>query len=444
MRLSIIKRPSWVVLFGVALMAGLLAWTRGVSDRSTPFTIAIGAVYPTSASPPYAGALALDARSGHVFVATTIGIRILNIRTGAVVGTIPRASYGDSYGEPLTLATDTAIGHIVVVTGDGIQVLDGRTGAIVHSVAMPMYLLAVAVDQRSGHAFILDLGGRVSGGRVVVLDTRSGRLLHITMVAGGDTRGDMGDIAVDGRARRVFVTKPAAGTVSVLDARTGAALTTTLVDLDRSFGTLAVAAGDGHVFVAGQTGISMLDRRGRTALRRVALGAAPVAMVVDERTHRLVAGDDVLDAFGNAHGITGVSVFDTRSGALLRTIQVASSDSIAALAVDERRGRALVALQGATDPLDGQTFTAPGRVLVLDMRTGALVRTIDAGYAPQAMAVDERDGRIVILNAAVRVRVPDRWAWIPRWTRRWVPFLPSSGPSTRAAPGEVRILDVTR
>ena len=439
MHLSIVNRLSRAVLFGTALMVGLLAWTRDTGHRSTPSTIAIGAVYPASTGPPYARALALDARSGHAFVATTTGIRVLDIRTGATVRTIPHE--GD--GEPLALATDTSTGHIIVVTGSDIQVLDGQTGAIVHRVAIPMYPLATTVDQRVGHAFVLDLGGRVSGGRVVVLDTRSGHPLPRMVIVRGDKR-DLGDIAVDERAGRVFVTKRAAGTVSVFDTRSGALLATTLVDLHRSFGTLAVAPTDGHVFVAGQTGVSMLDSRGRTVLRRTALGAAPVIMAVDERAHRLVAGDDVLDAFGNAHGITGVSVLDTRSGALLRTVQVAPSDSGAALAVDERRGRILVALQGATDPLDGQTFTAPGRVLVFDAGTGALVRTVVAGYAPQAMAVDERDGRIMVLNDAVKVRVPDRWAWIPRWARRWVPFLPSSGPSTRAMPGEVRILDVTR
>jgi len=355
------------------------------------------------------------------------------------VGAIPHE--GD--GEPLALATDTSTGHIIVVTGSGIQALDGRTGAIVHRVAMALYPLATTVDQRVGHAFVLDLDGRVSEGRIVVLDTRSGHPLPGMVIARGDKR-DLGDIAVDERAGRVFVTKPAAGTVSVFDTRSGALLATTLVDLDRSFGTLAVAPTDGHVFVGGQMGVSMLDSRGRTVLRRTAIGAAPIAMVVDERAHRLVAGDDVLDAFGNAHGITGVSVLDTRSGALLRPVQVAPSDTSAALAVDARRGRILVALQGATDPLDGQTFSAPGRVLVFDAGTGALVRTVAAGYAPQAMAVDERDGRIVILNAAVRVRVPDQWAWIPRWTRRWLPFLPPSGPSTRVAPGEVWILDPSR
>lgn len=439
MHLSIVNRPSRAVLFGAALMVGLLVWTRDTGYRSAPSTIAISAVYPASTGLPYAGALALDARSGHAFVATTTGIRVLDIRTGATVRTIPH----EGGGEPLALATDTSTGHIIVVTGSGIQVLDGQTGAIVHRVAMALYPLATTVDQRVGQAFVLDPGGRVSGGRVVVLDTRSGHPLPRMVIVRGDTR-DLGDIAVDERAGRVFVTKPAASTVSVFDTRSGALLATTLVDLDRLFGTLAVAPTDGHVFVAGQTGVSMLDSRGRTVLRRTALGAAPVIMAVDERAHRLVAGDDVLDAFGNTHGITGVSVFDTRSGALLRTVQVAPSESGAALAVDARRGRILVALQGATNPLDGQTFIAPGRVLVFDARTGALVRTVVAGYAPQAMAVDERDGRIVVLNDAVKVRVPDRWAWIPRWARRWLPFLPSSGPSTRAMPGEVRILDVTR
>lgn len=155
MRRLIINHPLHATLLAVALMVGLLVWARGARDTSALSTIAIGAVYPTSVSPPYTGALAIDVRSGHVFVATTTGIRVLDMRTGAVLRTIPRESYGVGYGEALALAADMATGHIIVVTGGGIQVLDSRTGAPIHSVATPMYPIAVAVDQRVGHAFVV-------------------------------------------------------------------------------------------------------------------------------------------------------------------------------------------------------------------------------------------------------------------------------------------------
>ncbi len=143
MRRPIINLPVRVTLLAVALVVGLLAWAYGARHRSAPSTLAIGAVYPTSASPPpYTGALALDMRSDHVFVAATTGTRVLDMRTGTVLRTIPRA--GD--GAPLSLTADTSTGHIVVV-GNGIQVLDGRTGAVVHSVVTPMYRSVVVPDR---------------------------------------------------------------------------------------------------------------------------------------------------------------------------------------------------------------------------------------------------------------------------------------------------------
>ena len=113
-----IARPSRAVLLAVALAGGLFAWTRGAHDGSALPAIAIGAVYPTSANPPYTGALAVDARSGHAFVATTTGIRVLDMRTGAVLRTIPRESFGVDYGEALALTADASTGHVVVATAE--------------------------------------------------------------------------------------------------------------------------------------------------------------------------------------------------------------------------------------------------------------------------------------------------------------------------------------
>src|SRR5690349_730749 len=83
-------------------------------------------------------------------------------------------------------------------------------------------------------------------------------------------------------------------------------------------------------------------------------------------------------------GLTLLAGVVARRGAVanpvLRTIAVGQSP--AALAVDERTGRAFVVNSG------------DNTVSVLDTRTATLLRTIGVGWAPLTIAVDERAGRV--------------------------------------------------
>jgi hypothetical protein len=82
--------------------------------------------------------------------------------------------------------------------------------------------------------------------------------------------------------------------------------------------------------------------------------------------------------------------------------------------------------------------------VVLDERTGALLRSLVVGPAPVSLAVDEATGHVVVLTVGGQVPIPDPWSRLPPWLRRRLPFLPLRPSALRAVPPGVSVLDVTR
>jgi DNA-binding beta-propeller fold protein YncE len=120
-------------------------------------------------------------------------------------------------------------------------------------------------------------------------------------------------VAVDAQTARVFVANAGSldgqgrsrgdGSVSMLDARTGAVLRT--LSTVQSPSVLAVDARAGRLFVATRGDPSspgsflILDARSGALLHAVALGLYPTAVAVDERTERVFVTD--------VGGVTGAS-----------------------------------------------------------------------------------------------------------------------------------------
>ncbi len=113
-------------------------------------------------------------------------------------------------------------------------------------------------------------------------------------------------------------------------------------------------------------------------LRTVGVGRDPVALAVDARTGRVF----VLGAAGS------VTTLDATTGSVIRTVAVGRGAQ--AVAVDEATGRAFV--------------TDPGRVFVLDARSGATLRALPLGGGPTGeLAVDARHGEVFVpANGAPR------------------------------------------
>ncbi|MBV9172387.1 MAG: YncE family protein [Chloroflexi bacterium] len=392
------------------------------------------------------------------------------------------------------------LGAILLVAALGGVVLVRRAdpGTDVRNVTVGLYPRAVAVDARTGLAFVVDGsfgrfiapagsvqtnsgsfangggafpsgGGAFPGedGKVSVLDVSAARVLR-TVSVGPDPR----DVAVDERGGAVFVTNDDDATVAVLDARSGA--------LERSIQVgsrphaLTVDPREHRAFVVNSEDgtISVLDTIRQQVVHTFSAGerAAPDPTVVDAPAGRIIlSGSDglqVLDArLGTvvrsiASGQTpdavavdpssqlayvavdaGVSVLDLRSGRVLRSFAVAGG-APTAIALDPRRGRLIVTHFGQVDA--SGTPLGAGTANVLDVRNGAVVGTFTVGVAPGAIAVDEATGRVVVVNQGGVVRASDPLGWVPSWLRRGLPFLKSGSSGTRSIPGSVSIFDLPR
>lgn len=309
---------------------------------------------------------------------------------------------------------------------------------------------ALALDARAGRAFV------AVPGAIRVVDLVRGALLRTVAVAGSNVIGPA--VAVDAQSAHVFVANGTdASTGEMLDACSGALLRRLRIDAYVPWGLHVVAsarrivalgagvsvlnATTGAFMVLGQEdGLHLFDAVTGATIARVARGFDPGA--VDERTGDIYALGD----WGNPGAPPArVLVLEGRSGRVRRTIVVRPSTSPDAdggpikLALDARRGHLFIfgvdggyrmvrATDGAVlshgaigavcgawgaiavDGTRGHLFglclymdreqrLAGGKVVVLDTRTGAVLRTGDLGASPVALALDERTGRVAILDS---------------------------------------------
>ncbi len=255
---------------------------------------------------------------------------------------------------------------------------------------------AITVDEHTERAIVVG-GGRPT--TLSLIDTQTGTLLRAVDLGGGSGRavavaaGHAFVLEIENATRNTG-TAGTSGIVSMLDTRTGALMrvvrvpqTPTVVTVDEQGGHVFVASegrrkGFGNTLGAGT--LSMLDARTGALIRRVPLGIHPVTAAVDGRTRRVfvVNGGPI----GRAGlGVGAVTVLNADTGGVLRTVMV--GQGAGAIAVDERTARVFVANEGSHD------------VSILDARTGTVLLTVGVGF-PRDVAVDERAGRVVVANGA--------------------------------------------
>jgi YVTN family beta-propeller protein len=302
---------------------------------------------------------------------------------------------------PWALVVDSRTRRAFVRRADSrIAVIDTASLRVVRTIPVPQsYYEApadMAIDEPLGRVFVVNSGDDVHAGTVTVLDATSGARLQ-TVTVGTLPTG----IAVDPQTGRIFVANSGHlsihGSISILDAARGTVLRTVPVGI---FPFVAVDDRRGRVFVSHTTGVTMLDATTGVVLRRILKKGAPdedTTLAVDSRSGHIV----VAPTAGNS-----VRLVDPASGRVMRTITVGgalTADYLGgpqiAMAVAQRTGHVFVAWKGGYDT---------GQVTMLAGATGRVLHTLAVKPGPQpapppglrdeptALAVDERLGRVFV------------------------------------------------
>ena len=385
-------------------------------------------------------AMAVAAQSGRLFVANEgdRSVSVLATASGTLVRTVTVSPL------PHDIVVDERAGRIVVVDDGGyVSLLDPVSGALRRTIALGSAARLwgtgwATVDPRSGHVFVTAQGAD-GVGRVSLLDAVRGRVLHTVALGSWLPR-----VAVDGRSGRAFVSLPNRNAVAVLALGSGRLLGMTRVGANPWMPV--VDERNGRAFVANYDGgsVSVLDSRSGRLVRTVAVGGTPGMPLIDARAGRVVVQDEWS---GRVH------LLDTWSGVVVRTLALGpdagplSVDK--ALALDQGRGRIVIDSGRAVLDRTG-TSTNRGTVSVVDTSSGRLLRQMPGTGDVLAVAVDARAGRAVIVAGVGLLPPPQSWqsTWAPLLTRlrRWLPWL--AGPAAQAparvsavaVPGSVTIL----
>ena len=430
---------------GRAFITGDRAAVSVVATRS-------GRILTTTLLDEVPSAPVVDERDGRIYVtifndplATSNGgnsgsVDVLDARTGALLHTVQLG--GQPSGQPGALAVDEQSARVFVLSfndvrvgGNSVTVLEGKSGRVLRTIRLMLGPQSLAIDEHTNRVFVQSNGdaGPNASGSLSLLDATSGRLLRTV------TLGPLlGAPAVDALTGRAFVVEngPHGGQVRMLDATSGRILRTTRVPIGAGIVAFTLDTQTRRIYVSSTGGpVCMLDAATGRLLRtlpqqRWGWGIIPV---VAESTARLfvpISPDTV-------------SVLDARTGTVLRTVTVGhSSAPIADIVAGEHAHRVLVVTQSPTDRTG--IMVGRGQVAVLDARTGAILHTMLLGVNPTGVGVDERSGRVVILNGGGTLRTSDDWGWLPQWLRRRLWLIPPAPPALRHMSGSVSTLDATR
>jgi len=348
-------------------------------------------------------AVLADTQTGRAFVATDASgtgtngsnasghVLVFDIASGALlhtvtVGYLPHVLTLDTHQDVVYVGSEGA----ATTTGGSasfgsVAALNARDGHVLRTMVVDPHPMAVGVDGRSKHLFVVSSPSGPGGAGIVSMqDVSSGRYLRVTLVGAYPAA-----IAVDERASRAFVANFLDDSVSILNTRSGSVVRTVrLVRPSFLPGTLA----------------------------RIAIDARRQRVFTLSYPPRIEGGG------GSPYG--ALTILDERTGRVLRAAPL--RDPGTTLIVDDGTGRVVV-------------HDAAG-IQTLDAATGRVLQTVALSVMPMEMAIDPRTWHAVIINGRGFVRTQDAWEWIPSWLRQHIPFLPPVDRRLHAVDGGVRIV----
>jgi len=303
-------------------------------------------------------------------------------------------------------------------------IIDEETGQVLRSINLSEPSSHVAVDPSREHLVVASSSyyyGVAPARRstITIVDEHDGRTVHTLSLGGVVSDAPL----IDGSSGHAFL---------LLATWPAGASATSLPTISR---------------------LLVLDTASGRLLHNISLGSAFSHMFLDERTRRLIittiSPARTMTPFPTSIGVTtlvpgdvgALEVFDVRTATLVHRVPFRAIP--VAVAIDARTARIYVANAGPLGPI-GQ-FMAAGMVSILDERTYAPLTTATVGANPIAIRVDERTGRVFVLNngsLGVSITPPDPWSWLPGGVRRLLPFL--EPPRPHIVPASISVLDASR
>ncbi len=315
---------------------------------------------------------------------------MLDTTTGNIVD---MASVGPS---PTAIGLDSTTGRVFVASHDDnkVTVLDAKSGAVLNIVAVGAGPVALAVDAHLNRVYVAgegktdDNGFPVGAGSLTVLNATTGAVLRSARLGQGPLA-----MAVDAQTGHVYVTLEgptdlsgnprAQGSVTVFNATTAA----TLASLHTGYFPSALAVDErtsrAYILNTLDDNVTIVNTATDVALENIAVGKYPSGIAVAGSAGRIFVT--------NLHS-NSISVLDARLGVVLQTI--ATSSRPHTLAVDEHTGHILVVDEGKADA--NFKLVGNGNLTILDLSTGSIVRTIQLGFDPRAVAVDPQTGKAFV------------------------------------------------
>ncbi len=394
----------------------LIRHDHGSGERATcsprePFAPPVIATLRSS------GLLALDKRRGLVIVvssadgprSTVLSVATYDATTGKAVRSrqivtapMSRGASGQIVGDETAVALDEATRRVFVVhepygvrfyPRGRVDVLDEDSLALLRAVPTGNFPRSPAVDERTARVFVANQ----ASGTMNILDARTGRLLRTVAVGRGPLGPSAAPVVDEAAGRVFFAAYGSRDNVVMLDAASGAVLRRVTVSALPE--VIAVDRRIGRVIVAGAGSASVLDARTGAVLSTTALPGSPGKLLADESGHR---------AFISYSDNVNVSMLDTATGRIVRTTPVrldhtlpgrlpapdqAENETYPILErVDERRRWVVVRVPPVVD--DDGPEQGPSQIAVLDSRTATRIHTVFSEPTwPDAVAVDDRRGR---------------------------------------------------
>jgi YVTN family beta-propeller protein len=262
---------------------------------------------------------------------------------------------------------DPSSGRVYVAHGDKVAVIDSRNGALIGNVeGISGGTHGIAISSATGQGFTDD--GR--NGQAIAFDLKT---LGVRKKIAADQDADA--IARDPASGHVYVTEGDPATITVIDPKTDAVVTTIHLGEKMEY---AVGA-DGAVFLAGvaKRDLIKLDPRTNTVVARWPTPdcESPHGLAIDPKTHRAFMGCE------NAK----MMVVDTRTGKVIAQLPIGRGND--AMAFDPTRSR-VFSSNGRDGTISVYQEETPDKYRALED-----VKTVVSG---RTMTVDPVNGRLFV------------------------------------------------